>query len=78
MFDVSPIWIPLGVFLMVIVVVAIVNFRKMREKELQAHQELRLREMEHERKLKEMEIERTKLELEKTRLELEKTKVQSH
>jgi hypothetical protein len=52
---------------MVIIVVAMINFRKMREKELVAHQELRLREMEHERKLKEMEIEKAKLELEKAR-----------
>ncbi|HMD98418.1 MAG TPA: hypothetical protein VKM93_13935 [Terriglobia bacterium] len=78
MLDMSPIWIPLGAILAVVIIVAVINFRKMREKELQAHQELRLREMEHDRKLKEMEIERTKLELEKTRLELEKTKVQSH
>ena len=39
----------------------------MREKELQAHQELRAREMEHERRLKELEIEKARLELEKTR-----------
>jgi hypothetical protein len=39
----------------------------MREKELQAHQDLRLREMEHERKMKEMEIEKSKLELDKAR-----------
>jgi hypothetical protein len=67
MFDVSPIWIPLGALLMVVIIVAMINFRKMREKELQAHQDLRLREMEHERKLKELEIERTKLELEKAK-----------
>jgi hypothetical protein len=53
---------------MVIIIVAIVHFGKMREKELQAHQELRLREMEHERKLKEMEIEKARIELEKARL----------
>jgi len=60
--------IPLGAFLMVIIIVAIVHFGKMREKELQAHQELRLHEMEHERKLKEMEIEKAKIELEKARV----------
>jgi hypothetical protein len=59
--------IPLGAFLMVIFIVAITSMRKMRERELQAHQELRIREMEHERKLKEMEIEKAKLELEKTK-----------
>jgi hypothetical protein len=66
-FLLNPFIIPLGAFLMVILIVAIVQFSKMREKELQAHQELRLREMEHERKLKEMEIEKAKLELERAR-----------
>jgi hypothetical protein len=61
--------IPLGAFLMAVLIVAIVSFRKMREKELQSHLELRQREMDHERKLKEFEIEKTKLELEKSRLE---------
>jgi hypothetical protein len=56
--------VPLGAFLMVVIIVAIASFRKMRERELQAHQDLRLREMDHERRLKEMEIERLKLELE--------------
>jgi hypothetical protein len=63
----NPILIPLGAFVMVIAIVAIVNFVKMREKELAAHQELRLREMEHERKMKEMEIEKAKIELEKVK-----------
>jgi hypothetical protein len=64
----NPFIIPLGAFLMVVIIVAIAQFGKMREKELQAHQELRLREMEHERKLKEMEIEKARIELEKARL----------
>jgi hypothetical protein len=64
----NPLLIPLGAFLMVIIIVAIVHFGKMREKEIQAHQELRLHEMEHERKLKEMEIEKAKIELEKARV----------
>jgi len=54
--------VPLGGLAMAIIVVAIINFRKMRERELQAHGELRQREMEHERRLKELEIERLKLE----------------
>jgi hypothetical protein len=53
--------VPLGAFVMVIAIVAIANFRKMREKELEAHQELRIREMEHERKMKEMEIEKARV-----------------
>ena len=64
----NPLLIPLGAFLMVIIIVAIVHFGKMREKEIQAHQELRLHEMGHERKLKEMEIEKAKIELEKARV----------
>ena len=60
--------IPLGAFVMVILIVAIASMRKMREKELQAHQDLRAREMEHERRLKEMEIEKAKIELEKARI----------
>jgi hypothetical protein len=40
----------------------------MREKELQAHQQLRQQEMEHERKLRELDIEKAKLELEKSRI----------
>jgi hypothetical protein len=68
MFDMNPgIMIPLGAFLMVVIIVAVGNYRKMREKELQAHQELRTREMEHERKLKEMEIEKAKIDLEKAK-----------
>ena len=68
MWDMNPgVVVPLGAFLMVIIIVALTNFRKMREKELLAHQDLRLREMEHERKLKEMEIEKAKLEVDKAK-----------
>lgn len=59
--------IPLGAFLTAIIIVAIGGIRKMREKEIQAHQELRAREMEHERRLKELELEKAKIELEKAR-----------
>jgi len=61
--------IPLGAFLMVAIIVAIGNFRKIRERELQAHAELREREMEHERRLKELEIDRLKLEVERNKAE---------
>jgi hypothetical protein len=64
----NPFIIPLGGMVMAIFIVAIVSMRKMRERELQAHQELRIREMEHERRLKEMEIEKVRLELEKARV----------
>ena len=67
-FLLNPIMIPLGGLVMVVLVVGMATMRKMREKELQAHQELRSREMEHERKMTEMEIEKAKLELEKARV----------
>jgi hypothetical protein len=63
----QPVMIPVAAFLMVVVIVGIASFGKMREKELEAHRELRTREMEHERKMKELEVEKAKLELEKTR-----------
>lgn len=53
---------------MVVLIVAIKSMARMREKELQAHQELRSREMEHERRLKELEVERARLDLEKAKL----------
>ena len=63
----NPFIIPLGAFVMVIIIVAIGSFKKMRDKELEAHLALRQREMEHERQLKQMEIEKAKIELEKAR-----------
>jgi len=65
--NLSPFLIPLGLFAMVVLIVAITSMSKMREKELVAHQQLRTQEMEHERKMKELDIEKAKLELEKTR-----------
>lgn len=63
----NPFIIPLAAFLMVVLIVAIHSFGKMRERELHAHLELRQREMEHERQLKQMEIEKARLEAEKAR-----------
>ena len=54
--------IPIAGMLMVLGIVAIVFWSKARAKELQFHQDLRVREMEHQRKMKELEI-----ELEKTK-----------
>jgi hypothetical protein len=73
--NISPIAIPLGAFVMTVLLVAIGSMRKMRERELEAHQLLRTQEMEHERKLKEMEVEKAKLELEKARLQGQSTPV---
>lgn len=58
----------LAPFTMAVLIVGIVMFKKVRENELRVHQELRTREMEHERRLKELEIEKVKLELEKAKL----------
>jgi hypothetical protein len=65
--ELSPFIVPLGAFVMVVIIVAISSMKKMREKELEAHQQLRTQEMEHERRLKEMDIEKAKLEVEKAR-----------
>jgi hypothetical protein len=63
----SPFIVPLGVFLMVVLIVAIVSFKSMREKELEAHYKLRYEEMEHDRKMKQMEVEKARIELERAR-----------
>lgn len=64
--EISPMLIPIaGVIagtVMVVAVVGIVFWFKARDKELQYHQDLRLKEMEHQRRMKELEI-----ELERTR-----------
>lgn len=49
---------------MVVAVVAIITWSKGRERELQVHQEMQLRQMEHDRRMKELE-----LEIEKTRVQ---------
>lgn len=64
----GPFIVPVGLFAMIVLIVAINSMRTMREKELEAHQQLRQQEMEHERKMKEMDIEKAKLELEKAHL----------
>ena len=51
-----------GMWVMIIAVVAIGSWFKYREKELRSHEELRIREMEHLQKMKDLEI-----ELEKTK-----------
>jgi hypothetical protein len=64
--SISPMLIPIAgiVFgtVMVAVVAGIIFWFKAREKELQVHQDMRMREMDHQLKLKQLE-----LEIEKTR-----------
>ncbi len=57
----NPFLIPLGAFLMVVLIVAIVHFAKIRDKETEVEQNLRLEVMEHQRKMKELEIELTRV-----------------
>lgn len=57
----NPLMIPIAAFLMTVIIVAIVMWQKAREKELQYHQEMRLREMEHQLKMKELEVDMEKL-----------------
>jgi FtsZ-interacting cell division protein ZipA len=42
--------------IMIIAVVALAVWHETRKKELQVHQDMRMREMEHQRKMKELEI----------------------
>lgn len=53
----SPLIIPLAVFAVVVVIVAITHLAKIRDLEVAAHQRLRLEEMEHQRKMRELEME---------------------
>ncbi len=62
-FTFSPFMIPIAAFVMVICIVAIVVWHKSREKELEY--ELRLREMEHAKKMKEMDLEMARLKAQK-------------
>ncbi|MGO8819123.1 MAG: hypothetical protein ACLQVG_31165 [Terriglobia bacterium] len=59
--DINPLWIPIsGVVFgtaMIVAIVAIVHWFKARDKELQYHQDMRIREMEHQAKMKTLEIE---------------------
>ena len=64
--EINPLWIPIVVVVsgtaMIVAIVGIVHWCKGRDKELQYHQALRMKEMEHLQKMKELEV-----ELEKTR-----------
>lgn len=57
----SPFIIPLACFVMVVLIVAVINVAKMRDMELDVHGRLRNEEMQHQRKMKELEIELAKV-----------------
>jgi hypothetical protein len=68
--EINPLLIPIVALVsgtaMIVAIVWVVHWYKAWDKELQYHEELRVREMEHLQKMKELEI------------ELEKTKRQNH
>ncbi len=70
MTSVSPLLIPIvgTVFgtAMIVAIVGIVFWFKGRERELQFHQDMRLREMDHQRKMKELEVELEKAKARQT------------
>ena len=53
----SPVIIPLAVFAMVALIVAITKMAKVRDRELEVQQRLHLEQLEHQRKMKELELE---------------------
>ena len=57
----TPFIIPLAVFAMVVLIVAIVSFAKLRETELEVHQKLHFEEREHQRKMAELNLELERL-----------------
>ena len=53
----SPFIIPIGVFAMVVLIGAITQIVKIREKEMEVHQKLHIEQMEHQRRLRELDLE---------------------
>lgn len=53
----TPFIVPLGFFALVILIVAIVDLTKIHDREIEVHQRLRIEELDHERKMKELESE---------------------
>jgi len=53
----SPLIIPLAVFAMVVLIVAIVKLAKTRDREIEVQQRLHLEQLEHQRKMQELERE---------------------
>jgi hypothetical protein len=59
----SPFIIPLACFAMVVLIVAITQMVKMRDKEMEVHQKLHHEQLDHERQMKELDLELTKLRM---------------
>lgn len=50
-------FVPLAVFAVVVLIVAITSVTKLRDKEMEVHQRLYTEELEHQRKMKELSLE---------------------
>jgi len=57
----TPFIIPLGVFVMVVLIVAITQLVKVRDMEMDVHQRLHQEELEHQRKMRELDLELERL-----------------
>jgi hypothetical protein len=53
----SPLLIPLAVFAMVVLIVALTHLAQIRNLEIDVHQKLHVQEMEHQRRMKELDLE---------------------
>jgi len=53
----SPIVIPLAVFAMVVLIVAIANVTNLRNREIEVHQQVHAQEMEHRTKMRVLDLE---------------------
>jgi hypothetical protein len=53
----SPFIIPLAVFATVVIIVAIAKLAKIRDKEMEVHQQLHLEQLEHQRRMQELQQE---------------------
>jgi hypothetical protein len=58
----SPFLVPLGVFVMVVLIVALSVAAKIRNLEVDVHEKLHREEMEHQRKMQELELELKRIE----------------
>ena len=58
----SPFLVPLGVFVMVVLIVALSAAAKIRNLEVDVHEKLHREEMEHQRKMGELELELKRIE----------------
>ena len=57
----SPFVVPLAVFAMVVIIVAITHLAGIRDKEIEINEKLHFEEMEHQRKMRELEMEHERI-----------------